>query len=142
MGSDGSCIINNGSFDRPVRPDQVLVCFLFVVESEYTFFGFDFVPILTQNISLMLFLVRIYPKLALTLMTRTLLVNPGGNPKRGTVPEPVLREKIQSAALHHLYMLLRFGFFSRISLGDGPKMAYIFVQHGIFSLILVYAISN
>ena len=49
MGSDGSCIINNGSFDRPVRPDQVLVCFLFVVESEYTLFGFDFVPILTQN---------------------------------------------------------------------------------------------
>ena len=49
MGSDGSYIINNGSFDRPVRPDQVLVCFLFVVESEYTLFGFDFVPILTQN---------------------------------------------------------------------------------------------
>ena len=42
-------VINNGSFDRPVRPDQVLVCFLFVVESEYTLFGFDFVLILTQN---------------------------------------------------------------------------------------------
>ena len=36
MGSDGSLIINNGLFGRPVRPGQVLVYFLFVVESEYT----------------------------------------------------------------------------------------------------------
>ena len=65
MGSDGSYIINNGSFDRPVRPDQVLVCFLFVAESEYTLFGFDFVLILIQNLpenSLFLFEKFLGPK--------------------------------------------------------------------------------
>ena len=34
------------------------------------------------------------------------------NPKFGTVTVRVSREKIQSAALHHLYMFLCFGFFS------------------------------
>ena len=33
------------------------------------------------------------------------------NPKRGTVTERVFRKKIHSAALHHLYMFLCFGFF-------------------------------
>ena len=47
MGSDGSLIINNGLFGRPVRPGQVLVYFLFVVESEYTEIGF-FVPSLAD----------------------------------------------------------------------------------------------
>ena len=40
MGSGGSYIINNGLFDRPVRPDRVLACFLFVVELEYTEIGY------------------------------------------------------------------------------------------------------
>ena len=40
MGSGGSYIINNGLFDRPVRPDRVLAYFLFVVESEYTVIGY------------------------------------------------------------------------------------------------------
>ena len=40
MGSDGSFIINNGLFGRPVRPDRVLAYFLFVVELEYTSIGF------------------------------------------------------------------------------------------------------
>ena len=40
MGSDGSYIINNGLFDRPVRPGRVLAYFLFVVESEYTVIGY------------------------------------------------------------------------------------------------------
>ena len=42
-----------------------------------------------------------------------------------------------------LYMFMCFGFFPEIALGDGPKkMAYIFVQNGIFSHILAYAILN
>ena len=42
MGSDGSFVINNGLFGRPVRPGQVLVWFLFVVKLEYTLFGLNF----------------------------------------------------------------------------------------------------
>ena len=51
----------------------------------------------------------------------TLIRESWKNPKRGTITERVLREKIQSSALRHLYMLLCFGFFPKIALGDGPK---------------------
>ena len=72
-----------------------------------------------------------------------LSVNPGENPKRGTITERVLREKIQSAASHqflHVAMLWIFSQKSRLVMV--PKMAYIFVQRGIISLILAYAIWN
>ena len=46
--------------------------------------------------------------------------------KRGTVTERVSREKIQSAALHHWYMSLCFGFFPDSALGDGPKNGIYF----------------
>ena len=45
----------------------------------------------------------------------------------GTVTERGFREKIQSAALHHLCMFLCFGFFPESALGDGPKKWHIFL---------------
>ena len=52
-------------------------------------------------------------------------------------------KKIQSAAVHYLYMFLCFGFFSgKRARWRSQKMAYIFVQHGIFPHILAYAIWN
>ena len=52
----------------------------------------------------------------------TLIRESWKNPKRGTITERVLREKIQSSALRHLYMFLCFGiFFLEMTLGDGSK---------------------
>ena len=50
----------------------------------------------------------------------------------GTITERVLRKKIQSTALNHLYMFLCFGIFFRKSrsvsrVGDGPKKWHIFL---------------
>ena len=65
------------------------------------------------------------------------------NPKCGTVTERVSRGKIQSAALHHLYMFLCFGIFSgKRARWRSQKMTYIFVHRGIFPHILAYAIWN
>ena len=36
-------------------------------------------------------------------------------------------KKIRSAALHHLYIILCFGFFPEITLGHGPKKWHIFL---------------
>ena len=49
-------------------------------------------------------------------------------------------EKIQSKALHHLYMFLYVGLLPGIVLGDGSKKWHIFVLRGIFPLISAYAI--
>ena len=49
------------------------------------------------------------------------------NTKRGTVTERVLREKIQSAALHHfVYVSMLWNFFPESALGDGPKIGIYF----------------
>ena len=72
----------------------------------------------------------------LTLIPDKLSVDPGKNSTRGTV----LRKKIQSVALRHLYMLLCVGLLPEIALGDGPKKWHIFVQRGVFPLISAYAI--
>ena len=55
-------------------------------------------------------------------------MNPRKNSKRETITERVLWEKIQSAALRHLYVFLCFGFFLEIALGDGPKNSRIRVK--------------
>ena len=55
-------------------------------------------------------------------------------PKCRTITECFLREKIHSATFHHLYMKSRSVMVQR--------MTYIFVQRGIFSLLLPYAIWN
>ena len=63
------------------------------------------------------------------------------NPKRGAITEHVLRKKIQSATLRRfVYVSVLWIFFQKTRSATVPKMAYIFVQHGIFSLILAYAI--
>ena len=67
-------------------------------------------------------------------------MNAEENPKRGTVTERVFREK--SKAQKHIEMMQRCGpdFLRKTRSATIPKMAYILVQHGIFSLILAYAI--
>ena len=63
------------------------------------------------------------------------------SPKRGTVTERVFRKKSRA---QHCIICICFRaldyFFRKARSITVPKMAYIFVQHGIFPLILAYAI--
>ena len=65
------------------------------------------------------------------------------NPKRGIVTERVLQKKNPERSIEKICMFLCFGFTVRKTRSvTVPKTAYIFVQHGIFSLRLAYAIWN
>ena len=80
--------------------------------------------------------------LLLTLIREIHGVNPRKNPKRGTITERFLRKKSRAQHWIILYMFLCFRFFQKWGSVTVPKMAYIFVQRGIFPLILAYAIWN
>ena len=51
-------------------------------------------------------------------------------------------EKIQSAALRHLYMFLCFGFFPEMTLGDGPKNSRVRVKCTKIGISPVIRFSN
>ena len=64
------------------------------------------------------------------------------NPKRGTITERLLRKKNPEGSIEKICICFcAVDFFSKNDARPrSQKMAYIFVQHGIFPLILAYAI--